>query len=331
MATAVGVWCCYRAISEPTVTVQEIPFIIDQRSEITVDQEEVEDHRPSTIDREETEKIRNEFWSMMNATEFRGDPFSKLADITAVALDPTINYLIVGECDGYSGGSLEQYLFSDRVALGDWHGIMMEPVPTNFQRLQQFLDESKVHNDKIDRQILRINAAFSEDTEFEVVDHDKTITLNVADLEAMAKMAEANGKSLDDVAHWIKNQVGSVRDLGIFNRPGFKKETVPAMNAEDVHRALVEHQKVYERMDRGGIIDVLQVDTEGFDAVVVRNFVSWSKMYSVRPMFVQYEQKIVAQSFPEELKELKLFLEQHGYDCMDGGDSRCYLRTEQAM
>lgn len=271
-----------------------------------------------------TERIRNAFYSTMNETAFQRDPFSVLTDI-AIRWNHSVNYLIVGECDGYSGGALETHLFSDDVALENWYGIMMEPVPINFQRLQHFLSDSKVSNTKIDDHILRINAAFSNDTAYGNEHRHKTMDLRVPDLEALAK---AEHKNIDDIAHWIKYQIGSARDLPISHRPGFVTVTVPAMNAMDIHKTLVSGHRVFSNMDRRGAIDVLQVDTEGFDAAVVRNYVSWSKVHSVLPMFIQFEHHILYKYFPNELVSLRQFMVQNGYQCIEyGGDTRCYLRN----
>ena len=273
-----------------------------------------------------TKRLQRTFYTKMKETAFRANPFAVLTDITSLYND-TVNYLIVGECDGYSGGELESYLFSDNKydrPLRNWYGIMMEPVPINFQRLEQFLNESKVPNSIIDDQILRINAGFSNDTEYEQVDSHKTIDLRVPDLDLLGK---AQGKKKEDIAHWVKYQIGSVRDQPILRKSWIVKLTVPAMNPMDIHQALVLDRKVYSGMARHGIIDVLQVDTEGFDATVVRNYVSWSKQYSIRPMFIQFEHKILFKYFPKELDSLRRFLIRRHYECVKkGGDTLCYLK-----
>lgn len=272
-------------------------------------------------DLKSTAAIRQMFWTAMNETDFRSDPFLELTK-AASAMESTVNFALVGACDGRAG-ALEKYLFADAFALRDWHGLMMEPVPINFKRLEQFLEESDASSTIIDDQILRINAAFSKDTHYDVIDNQKTIKMRVADLEALAR-----DKDIDDVEHWVKFQVGSVRDIAITKSEWMKTIEVPAMNPGDIRRELVRQKRVYDNMDRRGVIDVLQVDTEGFDAVVVTNFVSWSKEFSALPMFIQYETKILTKYYPEELESLKNFLAQNGYQCIAAGaDAHCYLKV----
>lgn len=249
-----------------------------------------------------------------NQQQINDIAFGQMMNLS-IKYETTISYLIVGACDG-SSGNMEHQIFK-KYKLGNFYGILLEPSPLNFGKLKEKLKNFEFDQHEAKNQLMIINAAFSDNTNYGNNDTNKKfVQLQVIDVH---KLARFNNVSADEIAHWKKYQIGTL--LSIKNKwSQFRKNvSVEAVNSMDSRQQLVQNENMHQRMDRKGVIDAIQVDTEGFDAVVVRNYILWSLDYNngMLPMYIQFEHKIIGKFYPQKLILLNLFLRQHGYELIE--------------
>lgn len=189
-----------------------------------------------------------------------------------------VTFVQVGANDGVRFDDLFQ-----KVTAGGWKGVVIEPIPEIFERL--------VANYRLNNKVIPLNIAIHPSKDSECV-----FFVNPESLDKYPDYAYGLGTMLK--LHLLKHGV-SESDIA--------QVRVPCQRLE---RVIVEH----------GLesLDVLQVDTEGFDYEVLRTL----NFEQCRPRVIKFEWMNLTISDKEKARYLlekagyRLLIERSGSDCV---------------
>lgn len=195
---------------------------------------------------------------------------------------PSVFFVQVGSNDGVQGDPIHNLISRNKM----WAGIFIEPVGYIFQRLMK-----NYHNDK---RFIFENVAIGAKkgrVKFYYVSEDAKAELG------------------DDLPFWY-DQLGSFNKDYILNHLHGKVE--PYLVEEEVE--CVTLQEIFER-NNVKKIDLLHIDTEGFDYKVL----SQVNFERYKPMVVLYEHRHLS---VDEKEKAKLLFKRSGYNHFEyGGDT----------
>ena len=177
-------------------------------------------------------------------------------------------------------------LLYDLVTVHPCSGIVVEPLPDMFERLRlNYADYPR---------ILPINKAIHETA--------RSLPLFRVAPTAMTRYPGwASGLASFDREHLVRHQI--------------EHDDIEAQRVECVH--LMELLETHALLD----LDLLQVDTEGYDGAIVRML----DLARCRPQLIKFEHKNLE---PAELRELQVRLTRNGYTTStEGTDIVAYQRT----
>ena len=210
----------------------------------------------------------------------------------------SVNFVQIGACDGNwraSNDPIQRLILTKP----EWHGVMMEPVPSLFQTLTANIDKEVVQHR---HRIIPINAALS--------DEDGEQPFFVVN----SKFAE----EAPEQGHALKHQIGSFKKEHILKHlvklkdKGQLKEDlddyIDQINVQSMTPNLViQRFKESGKAARDGSVDVLIIDAEGFDLVVLQKFMEDT---SIRPLLLIYESLHLN---PEQTERAQALLKSNGY------------------
>ncbi|MBL6444762.1 FkbM family methyltransferase [Fulvivirga sp. 29W222] len=181
-----------------------------------------------------------------------------------------LTVLQVGACDGFTSDSIYPY-----IKAGTINAFLVEPVSINFQKLQEFYKDTP--------SAVLINAAVAGKDE-------KRIMYSVKD----------EGKWKD---------VGWARQLASFYKEHLTKHQ---FSDDEIAEQMVDCKTLKSIISEYKIedLDILLIDTEGFDGEVVK----MAMKQNVKPNYIIFENAQLVQNYSqEELNQLYNLLEDNGY------------------
>ena len=209
-----------------------------------------------------------------------------------------VNFIQIGACDGnweQSNDPIQKLILTKP----NWHGVMMEPVPYLFETLKGNIEKQVI---EYEHRIVPINAAMS--------DNDGTQTFYIVN--------EHFREELPNESHALKYQIGSFNKNHIIKHIKIKKERGQLSKELDHYisgidvkamtpNSVLEVFKKSGKAARDGEIDVLSIDAEGYDYIVLKQFLDNT---AIRPILIMYENLHLS----EEDKGLAVeVLKDHGY------------------
>lgn len=172
-----------------------------------------------------------------------------------------ITFLQIGAFDGIACDPLRKYLVRY-----DWKGVLLEPQPTPFRKLQ------KVYSDR--QNIYLVNAA---------LDHQ----------DGKTKLFILEG---DDLPNWSKG-------MASFSKENILRHEylIPSLQ-EHVNEIVIDTISFHTLFNKFNIdkLDLLQIDTEGFDAEIIKMF----PFHLLKPSIIHFEAKHIEKSQLECLLDL---------------------------
>lgn len=213
--------------------------------------------------------------------------------LEALALDrQQVCYVQIGANDANHDDPLRHFVLRHR-----WRGVLVEPVPYVFERLQR----NYAGRDHLTLENLAIAA--QEGT---------------ADFWCLAKTEDPLPPWYDQIGSFSRDNVLKHRDL------------VPGQPIPDIEQRIVALKVPcigFEALCRKhGLLklDLVHIDTEGYDYEVIKLI----DFAAHQPSVLLYEHKHLSDTDRIACRER---LEQHGYDCLTvGADTLCLRRTEAA-
>lgn len=187
--------------------------------------------------------------------------------------DEGFNFLQIGTFDGIISDPIRKYIVKFH-----WYGIMLEPQPIPFAKLEKLYFQNK--------NVVVLNYALGE-------------------TKGVSKIYTLEG---DELPEWSKG-------MASFSKPNILKHKELINNLEDYikeieiktinFKALFTEQCI-ERLD------LLQIDTEGYDATILNLF----PFHKLKPAIIHFESKHIAKL---ELEKLLDKLIKHGYSIAKDG------------
>lgn len=183
-----------------------------------------------------------------------------------ISFRPTASFVQIGACDGVSEDPVHGY-----IRKGVFQALLVEPIPANFRQLRQSYEGVK-------------NVRLAQ------------VAIGDKDGEANLFKVKEGAKSVD--VYWS-------RQLASFDRSHLLRHGV---STEEIECVRVPSMTLSSLIAQHGIsqIDLLQVDTEGFDAEVV----GMSLRLPVLPECINFENVHLK---PDTAAELFSSLKAHGY------------------
>jgi FkbM family methyltransferase len=215
------------------------------------------------------------------------DPARNPISLVLEALSQSVKqvfFVQVGSNDGDHDDPLRPYILSDH-----WRGLMVEPVPYVFQRLQA--------NYRSRPGLILINAAIGPRD-------------GVADFFSVAESSEDLPDWYDQIGSWSMEHIlkheGSIPGL----RDRIVSLSVPSLTFE----SLCDTHQV-------GHIDLVHIDAEGYDFEIIKSI----DLARHKPLLVMYEHKHLTR---DENGLCRQHLRQHGYDILDVGWDTLAVRQD---
>jgi hypothetical protein len=160
--------------------------------------------------------------------------------------DATINFVLVGACDGTNDDTIRDHYLPNK----NWQGLFVEPVSNNYRDLGDFL----AVNHAMDRSYT-VNAAITD------VCETKNVSFKVS----------AREEKDPNAAHWLRRQIGSIaKENEKFNPENWRLETVrcatplEVMTEWSAHVAMAKISETELKRKRQRV-HVLKIDAEGHD------------------------------------------------------------------
>ena len=209
-----------------------------------------------------------------------------------------VNFIQIGACDGNwkeSNDPIQKLILTKP----NWHGVMMEPVPYLFATLKENIAKEVV---EYEHRIVPVNAALS--------DTDGLQTFYIVN--------EHFREELPNESHALKYQIGSFNKQHIIKHISIKRERGQLSQELDHYitgidvkamtpNTVLEIFKQSGKAARDGTIDVLTIDAEGYDYIVLKQFLDNT---AIRPLLIMYENL----HLKEEDKKLAIeAMKEHGY------------------
>lgn len=233
---------------------------------------------------ESTKYILKPFLSNQHTLNLHFDHVIALHLLTKKSLDD-FNFIQVGAFDGVECDPLRKYLIKYH-----WKGILLEPQPQPFQKLKQLYDkQSEIHT---------VQAAIGQEP-----GRITLYTLEGEDLPNWSKgMASFNKENI------LKHR-DLIPDLDQYIKP-IEIETIP-------------FEQILDRYEIK-TLDLLQVDTEGFDGEIIKLF----PMKKIKPTIIHFEYKHLNK---KDLEHILDYLIDLGYDIVqeNGEDMIAVFHTDQ--
>lgn len=202
--------------------------------------------------------------------------FQLAVNLLMVSGDPALRFIQVGANDGVYVDPLRSY-----VQRFGWRGILVEPQPDVFARLQHnYRDQAQ--------QLIFENVAIAPESQ-------EVILYRIP-----GHSAEAGRASLDPLSVSSLRPDVVARQGGVASR-ALERVVVPALRLD----ALIERHH-FEA------IDLLQIDCEGYDGEVLRSI----DLARHRPRLIQFEHGHIPRP---QLTALERRLQSHGYRLLYGG------------
>lgn len=213
-------------------------------------------------------------------------PFSRIIDEFAAA-HPTASFVQIGANDGIQRDPLRQAILSSQ-----WSGLMVEPVPYVFRRLEaNYGDHERVQ---------LVNAAVAEADGFRTLYYLRES--NDADLW---HWYHALGSFREDVLRKHVNLIPDIDERIISSE-------VPCMTFASLCRR--------HRLER---VDVVQIDTEGYDWEIIKLI----DLDYYRPTVLMFEQLHLSKA---EQAAAYAHMRGHGFEVYaDGMDALCLRTTDK--
>ncbi|MFD2201472.1 FkbM family methyltransferase [Shivajiella indica] len=192
-----------------------------------------------------------------------------------------ITFLQIGANDGFIYDPLQKFIKRD-----NWNGVMLEPQPDVFR---EFL--VKIHAKR--PEIMPVNAALS-------LEDGKTVLYTIA----FSKERWATGLSSFNK----KVLLDKFRDGTIAKKAAKEGIAIPENQEDWIKGVEIEaiSPKTLLKKFNGKKIDLLAIDTEGFDFEILKML----DLKSINPSIIIYEEE----HFDEETKKAcRKYLESHGY------------------
>ncbi len=186
-----------------------------------------------------------------------------------------VTFMQIGAFDGVECDPLRKYLLKF-----NWRGIMLEPQPIPYQKLKE---EYKDRNN-----LIIVNAALS-------------------DMEGKTHLFILEGDTLPE---WSKG-------MASFNKQNILKHTNLIENLESYIKKIEIDTITFQNMLRKHSIDhldLLQIDTEGYDAEILKMF----PFQKLKPAIIHFESKHIPKL---QLEQLLHYLMGYGYKvAQDSGE-----------
>jgi FkbM family methyltransferase len=182
-----------------------------------------------------------------------------------------ITLLQIGACDGETSDSINKY-----IKAGDINAFLVEPSVLNFTKLEKYYQQRPPN-------VTLINAAIG------------------------IKDGKQSFYSIKDQGRWKDN--GWARQLASFYREHLVKHGI--LDSE-IHEEQVDCFTMQSLVSKYniGMLDVLVIDTEGFDGEIVKMTLT----QDIRPIFIAFENVQLVKNYKQkDLVELYKLIEQSGY------------------
>eukprot|EP01084_Bolivina_argentea_P022566 41938_1 len=221
-------------------------------------------------------------------------------------LNTTINYILIGVGDSSinSRSILETFIFHNNSNISNlYHGIMIEALPRNYNILKNVI--SKYPNMKDRTHLLNIGVSNKSGNDI----------FHGIDVDFMKDYYMKNkNKSMSEVPNWMKYQLGSFKTDGFhFQRWPTTNITINITTLSNIYNK--QYKNIDIGMDRNGAIDILHIDTEGFDYIILKSFLE-SYIFTqlmdkkLNPTIINFERKLMNK---DEENEIVNILDKYGY------------------
>ncbi|ETO12795.1 Methyltransferase FkbM [Reticulomyxa filosa] len=202
-----------------------------------------------------------------------------------------INFIQVGACDGNflaSNDPVQRLLQNSH-----WHGVLMEPVPFLFEKLQANVESSMA---SAKQRLYLMNAALS----------------SANGPQAFYVVNDEFAKEKPEETHALKYQIGSfnknhiVKHLSKLQRRNELQfdvdHYIDTVTVRGVTPDTVVHEfKQSNLAVRDGTIDVLLIDAEGYDFIVLKSFMNIAHL---RPPVIIYENLHLSANDKQQAQDL---------------------------
>ena len=211
----------------------------------------------------------------------------------------SINLLVVGSCDFKGSAGVEKLAKVN----SNWNGILVEPVPVNYEDLNKLLKEQK-----IDHRMKTLHGA--------VVDTCDKSTVQFA-------FPIGYEKYTPNAAHWLRREIGfvyhvnahkKVKDDPLKDKKNWKLIDVPCYTGPQVLRKWrIQMQLTQKKQGSSSNIvsnlHVLMIDTEGSDANILTSIIN-ALPTSQLPLLILFEWKLLS---TKEQEDIIILLQSRGY------------------
>lgn len=215
------------------------------------------------------------------------EPFISRTIRSALTNQPDVFFVQVGSHDGITGDPLHNLIIENQ----NYQGILIEPVPHNFELLKQTYERAKNMSERLKFE----NVAISQ------VSESKKFYCLSQDIEKDEELKASLPLTYDQLSSF---NAGHIKKLGDEIIPYILEITVPCLSLKDLFD---KHQVK--------TLDLLHIDVEGFDYSVLSQL-DFSKY---QPKVILYEH---AHLSTYERNEAIALLNRHGYELLvHGGDT----------